>query len=78
MDISNYTASKIEKLQILGEKTLALIAFQANAPEEATDRYFDDTYNQDINYTLKRMPEGYSQALAWLIRQYSTREGEQK
>ena len=72
----NYTTAQTRKLLILGEKTLAIVAFQDNAPEESTDRFFDDTYNKNLNYTLRQMPEGYAEGLAWLIKRYSTRETE--
>lgn len=76
MPIPSYTQSQLDKLLLLGEKALAIVAFQDNAPEESTDRFFDDTYNKNLNYTLQKMPKGYSQGLAWLIKQYSTREGD--
>ena len=72
--ISNYTASQLEKLTLIGEKALAIVAFEGVATGKARYTLRGDMSKTGLTLLFKEMPAGYTDSLEWLIKRYSTKE----
>lgn len=74
MSTHNYTLEQRNKLLHVGEKALAIIAFEQVAHGPARETMRLELQRQGHASFFKRMPEGYTMSLEWLIKQYSTKE----
>lgn len=74
MATSKYTQREIDKLCAVGEKALAILAYEDNGTPSGVMNMRATLQQVGMASFMRVMPTGYTESLQYLIRQYSIRE----